>query len=436
MLPPGALLFHKRSIGVSGRLHLRLLHTSDWHLGHDLHGHDRAFEHELFLDWLIDTCYENAIDALIVAGDIFDSANPPARAQAMYFRFLAKLRVRCPQIEVVIVGGNHDSAMRLDAPLPLLAAMNVHVVGGIAMLPNRHLDFDRLCRPLSDREGNIKAWCIAMPYLRPSDLPKISEGAEDPLIEGVRVLYQELFQHARSLASKDQAILATGHCYMAHTKISELSERKVLRGNQHALPADIFPEDIAYVALGHLHRPQKVGPREAVRYSGSPLPLSLAEQHYPHQVVMIHLEGPQMRQAEAIRVPRAVAILRLPEKPGPMEAVLRCLSELPDFEPSQDLRHLPYLEVQVLLEKPQPGLRQKILSALEGKAVRLAKISPHYTGSGKALAESEPEVALRDLQPEVVFTRKYEAEFDSEPPEAMRHAFFELLEDVQNRSAV
>jgi len=413
---------------------LRLLHTSDWHLGHYLHGHERAFEHDLFLAWLIEICRDRAIDALIVAGDIFDSANPPASAQAMYYGFLAKLRAQCPQIDVVIVGGNHDSAMRLDAPLPLLAAMKVNVLGGVAKCPDRGLDLARLCVPLTDEAGETKAWCVAMPYLRPSDLPRLKD-CEDPLIEGVRAIYDEALQYARTLAGEDQAILATGHCYMAHTQLSELSERKVLRGNQHALPLDLFPDDLAYVALGHLHRPQQVGRRKAVRYSGSPLPLSLAEQHYPHQVVVVTLEGPQMADAEAIRVPRSVSILRLPEPPQTLEKVIQRLGELPNRDADQDPRRFPFLEVHVLLEKPQPGLRQKIIEALEDKAVRLAKITTHYTGSGKALAESEPEVTLQDLQPEVVFARKYQAEFENEPSPAMTSAFFELLENVQNRSS-
>src|SRR5690606_38813120 len=103
-----------------------------------------------------------------------------------------------------------------------------------------------------------------------------------------------------------------GHCYMTGTRLSELSERRILGGNQHALPVDLFPDDVAYVALGHLHLAQRVG-ADHVRYAGSPIPLSFGERHYPHQVLLVDLRGERVAGIEPLRVPRSVDLLRVPE---------------------------------------------------------------------------------------------------------------------------
>src|SRR4051812_29205135 len=109
---------------------MRILHTSDWHLGQLLHEHARAWEHARFLTWLLETLAAERVDALLVAGDIFDTANPPAESQAAWYEFLARARARFPALDIVVIGGNHDSASRLDAPTPLLDAFRIHVVGG------------------------------------------------------------------------------------------------------------------------------------------------------------------------------------------------------------------------------------------------------------------------------------------------------------------
>ncbi|TCV90668.1 exonuclease SbcCD subunit D C-terminal domain-containing protein [Sulfurirhabdus autotrophica] len=412
---------------------LRIIHTADWHLGHTLHGMSREYEHKKFLDWLLDTLGEQVADALIIAGDVFDSANPPAKAQSMLYHFLAQVNRRYPALQVVLVGGNHDSAARLDAPQPLLKELNVHVVGGINRGQDNSLDCKQLLVPLADKQGNIVAWCVAVPFLRPGDLLPVDEG-EDPLIQGVRDIYREALIEARTQALPGQALLATGHCYMVGAALSELSERKILGGNQHALPVDIFPTDIAYAALGHLHLAQSVGGRENVRYSGSPIPLSLSENVYPHQVVSVDIEAGACVKWLPIRVPRVVEILRLPPKePLPLADILVLLEglDLPESVPEQNW---PYLEVSVLLDRPEPGLRRSIDEALAGKGVRLLKISTHYPGERASLSESMPEKNLQEITPDDVFSRRYQQLHDDLPPKALMDAFHEMLEQVQQGS--
>lgn len=410
---------------------LRIIHTADWHLGHTLHGVSREPEHGAFLGWLLDTLEREAADVLLVAGDVFDSANPPASAQAAFYRFLAEARRRCPGLDVVAVAGNHDSPARLEAPGPLLGAMGVHVTGVLPRRGEGELDAEALLVPLHDRGGVVAAWCAAVPYLRPADLPRVEEEGVDPLVEGVRRVYAGAADAARAARSGEQALVLTGHCYLSGTRLSELSERRILGGNQHALPLSVFPDDAAYVALGHLHLAQAVGGREDVRYSGSPIPLSLAEDTYPHQVLRVDLDGARLAALVPLPVPRMVEIMRVPEEgPRPLVEVLEALGSLAT-EAGLPPERWPYLEVAVRLEGPEPGLRQRIEAALEDEEVRLLKITPHYTGSGEALADVVPEVDLEDLDPVEVLRRRWSQEHEGEPGAAMLEAFHELLESVQ-----
>lgn len=411
---------------------MRLLHTSDWHLGHTLHDVPRDFEHEAFLGWLLETIGEQRVDALLVAGDIFDTANPSARAQAQYYRFLTEARRRYPALQVVVIGGNHDSADRLDAPTPLLDQLGIHVVGGLPRKADRQLDLDRLLVPLRGADGEVQAWVAAVPFLRPADLPPIPD-TEDPLVEGVRAVYREVFEGARRRRTPGQAILGMGHLYMTGTALSELSERRILGGNQHALPHDLFPEDVAYVALGHLHRPQAVG-RSEVRYSGSPIPLSLAEIDYPHQVCLVELEGEELRSVEALRVPRSVEMLRIPRSGalGKAEA-LEALGKLPSAA-GKDPERRPFLELRVSLERPDPALRHEVERALEGKYARLVRLKVELGGDGRALADRVAKKMLDEIAPEVVFKNRWRQSYEGEPPPELLEAFRALVAEVQEEA--
>ena len=267
---------------------MKIFHSADWHLGHELHGFNRQREQGAFLRWLTATMEAEAADALLVAGDIFDTVNPPAAAQEQLYGFIRESRRRIPHLQTVFIGGNHDSASRLEAPNPLYSNFGVHTVG---RLPRRNetVDWDRVLIELCDHDGNKRALVAAIPYLRQADLPPPSTLSGDPLIEGMRQIYAAALQAARQRLEKKQSLIMTGHCYMQGGELSEMSERRIFGGGEHALPADLFPDDVDYVALGHLHKGQRVGGRDAVRYSGSPLPLSVTERDYRHSVGVITL---------------------------------------------------------------------------------------------------------------------------------------------------
>lgn len=408
---------------------MKILHTADWHLGHQLHGHDRRFEHDAFLDWLTDTLKARQIDALLVAGDLFDTANPPASAWQQLYRFLARLRAEMPNLDMVLIGGNHDSPSKLDAPHELLRAFDLHLVGSISRDKDGQLETDRLLVPLHDNEGKVAAWCAAVPFLRSSDLrvEQLAEG-QDRLIEGVRQIYAEVLTEGRKRCEQDQALIAMGHAYLAAGQLSELSERRVLGGNQHALPADIFA-GADYTALGHLHLAQRLA--EGVHYSGSPLPLSLTETSYRHQVLEVTLEAGQLAAVEAIPVPRSVEMIRLPL--GSLDEALAAIDalELPDRPQEAQ----PFLEVRLLLPKPEARIRERILAALAGKPVRLARINTQYQGSGQGLADGRERRRLDELSPTEVFRLCYQRQFEGEPEVGLVASFEEILEQVKEAGA-
>ncbi|RYE89774.1 MAG: exonuclease subunit SbcD, partial [Myxococcales bacterium] len=154
---------------------MRLLHTADWHLGHTLRDWARDHEHDLFLSWLLDTLESEQVDALLVCGDVFDTTNPSAQAQLQWYRFLAQARRRMPDLQVVVIGGNHDAAGRLEAPNPILEALAIEVVGALPRSASA-APAERLMVPLR-RGGQVRAWAAAVPFLRPADLPLVRDRA-------------------------------------------------------------------------------------------------------------------------------------------------------------------------------------------------------------------------------------------------------------------
>lgn len=417
---------------------MRLLHTADWHLGHTLHDIPRAHEHEHFLKWLLATLEREAVDVLLIAGDVFETSNPRAQALQAWYGFIAALRhQRFRHLEVIVVGGNHDSAHRLDAPQALYKFFGFHVIGGVPYTADGDIDVDAMVIPLRDGEGRTQAWCGAVPYLRPSDLPSVaaSEAAktgEGPLVGGVRQMYKTVMDKARDQRKPGQALVAMGHLMMDTAELSPHSERKIQGGNRHAVPVSVFDEDLSYVALGHLHRAQAVGGRSDVRYSGSPIPLSMTEASYPHQVLVVDLDGEHPAEVRSLRVPRLVDMIRIPESgTAPLATVIQSLTMLPKTLTDDGADLLPFLSVYVTLERPEPTLRERIERSVSGRAVRLLSITPTYSGDQQALADVKPAHLLDDLTPTEVFVERHERTFGIPPDEPLLAAFHTLVEVVQ-----
>lgn len=270
---------------------LRLIHTADWHLGQTFFGYDREVEHDAFLRWLTDLLTERETDVLLIAGDVFDVANPSAGAQRRFYHFLKEANRRNPALQIVIIAGNHDSAIRLEAPNPLLEELNTTIVGVVRRTDSGEIDLDSLLIPLRNKERKREALCLAVPFLRQGDYPPTDE-PHDTYIAGIDRMYKQLFTYADAKRELKEAIVAAGHLHATGAELSDddRSER-IIMGGLESVSADTFDARIAYTALGHIHKAQRVGGREAVRYAGSPLPMSFSEKNYRHQVVAVEKIG-------------------------------------------------------------------------------------------------------------------------------------------------
>lgn len=438
---------------------MRILHTADWHLGHTLRDHARTAEHAYFLNWLVATVVERRVDVVLIAGDVFDSANPPPVAWRMWFEFLGKLKQAQPKVQVVVIAGNHDSATRMEAPRQLLAAFDVRVIGQLQRDADGKLQTQDVIVPLRDATGEVVAQCVAIPFLRASDvigLAKCAKGepvktvgesfliprpnveepehdGTDPLIDGMRALHEELFEAARSQRGDGQALVAMAHGYLVGGALSELSERKVLGGNQHALPIDLFPEDCRYVALGHLHRPQLLAGHEHIRYSGSPIPLSMPERLHAHHVVFCDLSGDEVEKVWPLRTPRLVDLTRIPER-GELEpdAALQAVEALDEHDHELPDDQRPLVEVAVRLAQPSPSIAERIARAIADKNARLVRVEVVLADSPRSAPRAPRDLA--SLSVEEVFVRRYRRDFEGDVPAPLLRAFRELLEEVEHTS--
>ena len=282
---------------------MKILHTSDWHLGRSLYSRKRYQEFAAFLDWLVQTIEDEQVEVLIVAGDVFDTSTPGNRAQELYYRFLTRIsRTGCRYI--VITAGNHDSPSFLDAPKGLLRTMNVHVIGSLPEIPE-----DEVLE--LQKDGRTELIVCAVPYLRDKDIRTAAPGETITeknlkLVEGMKNHYLDVCGIARDrqtalegLGMGKVPILAMGHLFTAGGKTVEGDGvRDLYVGSLAHVGREVFPPWIDYLALGHLHIPQSVGGVRHIRYSGSPIPMGFNEANQQKKVVLIEFSGtdPEIRE--------------------------------------------------------------------------------------------------------------------------------------------
>jgi exonuclease SbcD len=386
---------------------MRIVHTADWHIGQTLNGWTREAEHRAFLRQLPDLVAAHEADVLVVAGDVFDGINPSAESLTMLYEALVAIRAARPHLTTVIIAGNHDPAGRLEAPAVLLRMHGVHVVGTIHRR-GEGLDLDRHLVPLTDAGGAVRAHALAIPFLRAADLPGVAEDDADaagsPVVRATRRLYAEAVEAARA-AVGDGPLLATGHLHCSGGSLSEGAERRILVGGEHAVPHDVFPSDLAYVALGHLHRPQAVG-RGEVRYSGSLFPLSATELPYEHGVTVVDL-CPAGARTDHVRLSRAVPCIRLPEAGAVTLSGLPAALSALRLDPAcpDDLR--PFVHVVLEPEGPAGSLALEAERLMEGQPLRCAGIRVERPATAAAEADATPPTRLDDCLPVDLFERAF-----------------------------
>ncbi len=408
---------------------LKILHTADWHIGQVFYDFDRSFEHQKFLNWLLGTLKTEEIDVLLMAGDVFDVSNPSATSVRLFYQFLMEaVRVR-PTLQIVIIAGNHDSPTRLEAPIPLLENTNIHIVGKINKTEAKEIDYQSLIIPLKSASGEVAAWCIAIPYLHLGEYPSISD-AENPYSAGVAALYQAAYQRALAKKEEGQTILAMGHLHTLKAELSsgDKSERQTVGGLDH-VPVTIFDEKIIYAALGHIHKAQKVGGRENVRYAGSPLPMSFSEKNYKHQVVTFEIKNEKIENFRCLEIPVVVQLLHIDLTLEELNTPGNKLTQL--VVNQEDKKLFPYLEVRVAVDAPEPALRHKVETALLGKNVRLVSVksqSPKRPDHENNTSQKQEE--LENLKPIDIFIKYYQKKYSSEISADLLEIFRQVEQEV------
>lgn len=414
---------------------IKLFHTSDWHLGNVFHEFVRDDEHRHFLDWLFGQMKTEQPDALLIAGDVFDHVNPSAASQRLYYEFLARVVAELPGLQVIVIAGNHDSAYRLEAPDAFFSLMGVHVRGAVKRREDMQVDYEDLVLPVVSRTSpDERLLCVAVPYLRQGDYPPA-----ESLSESMNQFFSSASEAARRLRRGNEPLVLMAHFYATGAEIAEGSSERIWVGGQEAVNAGQLPEDWAYVALGHIHKRQSVAGQDTVRYSGSVLPMSFSERGYKHGVECVEIATDGSCHRRFLEYSPLRALLSVPED-GPMplgEVLERIRHDLPSRKASPDERIWPYLEVRVLLDKVDVQMNQKIMKALEQKAVRFCSLKVVYEEQ-TAGQPDHAQAALTDLNAvtaldvaRVIYKRKYHLDM----PEDLETLFNEAYEAALKESS-
>lgn len=398
---------------------MKLLHTSDWHLGHRLHEQTQYEEQSLFLAWLNEYIIKSQIDILLISGDIFDSGTPSSQSLKMYYDFLIKLtKTSCKHI--VITGGNHDSPGTLNAPKELLEALSIKVVGKSSE------DIKEEVFKLNvDSEEIIIA---AVPYLRDQDIRRAiaGEAFEDITERYKKALtshYTEVATYCESIKNMNTAVIAMGHLFAVGGSVSE-SEQNIYVGSLGHIGARDFPETFDYIALGHLHRAQIVGGKEHIRYCGSPYILSFSEVNSDKKVVCIHMEQNQISKIEEVDIPKFREVLRVS---GNLDV---CIAQLNAIE-SNDLS--PWVEVVLDNESNINIGHSEIHKAAEQLELEVLKVTlknqRKTLGLEQLINDSKQ---IKNHSPLDIFKLKcQEQEFDIDGNPEIMDAFSEILNKVR-----
>jgi exonuclease SbcD len=407
---------------------MRILHTADWHIGHTLAGHDRIHEHRAALKSLAGIAGEVGADALLLTGDVYDHQNPSGEAQRVFYEALEALRRARPRLTIVVTAGNHDAAGRLEAAAPLLAALDVHVVGNVSRQQGV-IDAARHLIPLRDEDGRIAAEVLAVSFPTAACVPPVpscsgdsmdacQNGSQDVM---TRRLYSEL-QAATGAGNHGVPLIVTGHLTVAGGRTSDGSERQILIGGAASVRADVFPAEAAYVALGHLHKAQAVG-RETIRYAGSLFPLSASEVGYEHGVSLVTLEDGRVA-VRHIPIPRPVPVLRVPAagwlRVDEIEGALRAL----DVPSDLPMALRPFVQLCLARDGLTIGYRAEIDRIAAERPVRL--LDPrmsHPPTASTAPFETLALTRLAELDPADMFRQAFEDRHTRVPTESHLAAF-------------
>lgn len=411
---------------------MKVLHTSDWHLGVKLDNQYRDDEHRVALNWLSNLIKEEEVEILIIAGDIFDVYTPSNSAQGLYYNFLKSL-INTSCQHVIIVAGNHDSPNLLAAAKELLQLLNIHIVANVSQ------DLSKQIIPLHDRNTNeLKAVVAAVPYLTEAILRTVHKGEETEerhlqIKEAIIQHYQNLAQLISEYDAFEVPYLATGHLFVAGGDGGNKNHLTYL-GFSDLIPSNAFPEKFDYIALGHLHKAHPVNEKGNIRYSGSLIPLDFNESNYQHQVYIIEFLGKGIRQivSHKVQVPR-----QLVYKTGKMEDIVDYLKAIP--YPDMDIKSFKpqmktWMKVEIEYEDDfRPNIKEQLEPHILNKNIEILGEPLQRKKFTMGNYEAEDLAHLRSLEQlslEEVFTMCMDAQqVQDEQKQAQLKADFQALQE-------
>lgn len=403
---------------------MRLIHTSDWHLGQYFFTKSRAAEHQAFLRWLIEQIEQQQVDALIVAGDLFDTGSPPSYARELYNRFVVELqRTGC---QLVVLGGNHDSVATLNESRELLSCLNTTVIA------NAQSEIEQQILVLNQRDGQPGAVLCAIPFLRPRDLLTSRAGEsgvqkQQALQEAIADHYQKLYQAAcarRDSLGLPLPIIATGHLTTVDVTTSD-SVRDIYIGTLDAFPAQAFPP-ADYIALGHIHRAQNVAKSEHIRYSGSPIPLSFDELGKAKSVFMVDFSAGALQQVTALEIPSFQPMQLIK---GDLAQIEQQLQQFADYQ-----GELPvWLDIEVATQDYLSDIQRRIQLLADQLPVEVVLLRRSKEQRRQAIEQQDKET-LNELSVNEVFERRLaqEPEMAEQRRQRMSQMFQQVVESVRH----
>ncbi len=405
---------------------MKILHTSDWHIGSTFFGKKRYDEYHKFFTWLLDFIQQNEVDALLVAGDIFDTSLPSNTAQNLYYSFLVDLQ-KTPCKHVVLTGGNHDSPSFLNAPKDLLKSFNIHVAG--AMPQNLEDEIIRI------QKNNEEAIILAVPYLRERDLQDIAitdsfETRAEKIISAIEDHYAKLTELALTKKNPNSPLIAMGHLYIAGSHLEDENERELYIGSLAQISTSIFPKELDYVALGHIHSAQKIAKTEHIRYCGSPLAMNFSEKKFAKKMFL--LEAGSSLKIQEIQVPEFQITKKIC---GNLSAI------------QEEIERLKILDQSVWLEIEYHGqegitLKDTLFDLVKGSKIEILKFKNQKITSQYHHNELIQE-NLEELTPDIVF-KKYilndtanseEKNFSDETKQELLTCYHEILNHLQEQDS-
>ena len=403
---------------------MRILHTADWHLGQIFFDRSRIPEQRMFLNFLLEVIEEHRVDLLVIAGDIFDTANPPSAAEELYYDFLKRI-YDFGYCKTLIIGGNHDSALRLDAPSKVLAHLKICIVGVYSSLNLEKAFFKYV-------KDGVELNVVAIPYLRDRDVRQAVQGESFEDMEkrtraGIIKVYHEMAQYYRENGNPEATCIATGHLTAVGGQLTD-SERSIHIGNLGSINADQFPSEFSYVALGHLHHPQAVGNSERIRYSGSPIPLSFSESS-EKELRLLEIQGDGHIEQKSIPIPLNRSLLRL------SGSFNQTLKELDAIRVQED-ELTPWVEVTLTDEIANASTNDQIRVYASEIGVEVLKVTILQSAKDDVNPSLQaPERNIQEWAPLEVFEKRLESYDGDIRPKKLADCFNEVLHTTEEEGA-